>query len=43
VRYGFTNPLSTMTINALEPPTASFQQDLSWGALEMAFAYRAAV
>jgi hypothetical protein len=41
VEYGFTHPLSTMTINFSEPWTGSFHRDLQWGTMEKAFAYKA--
>jgi hypothetical protein len=40
--YGFTHPLSAMTINALKPWNPSFHLDLLWGAIE-AFTYGVAV
>jgi hypothetical protein len=40
--YSFTHLLSTMTINALKPWTASFHWDLLWEAME-AFAYKVTI
>lgn len=42
VGYGFTDSLSTKTINCLESRTLSFHQDLPWGAMRKALAYRSA-
>jgi hypothetical protein len=43
VGYGFTHPLSAMTINVLKSWTVSFRWDLQWRAMEKVFAYRATV